>query len=299
MREVPMSEQSFLTSGEAAELLGVSGSRIRELISKGRLQATPVGRMLLIDRADAIAISKAPKIAAGRPSHQLKRPSRRLIYRQLRKCFIACNLWHDGSVVGCKQAIRAIRKASKAQNTATLFGRRIAQIATYIEEGKVYRAIEILRTLGIDCFHCNSSLLIDIKIKIEELIFCFKSDPFSSPLLEYMATSLRVSVGNLNDLLGVFRSSEWPLRANQLSRETVENLHCLSQRCGFLPVKSMLPYERALEAFNQAGIERHRSWMSAHHRHDTTRRLLGAALGCSPRPLAGLSTGASGCCVKS
>lgn len=39
--------------------------------------------------------------------------------------------------------------------------------------------------------------------------------------------------------------------------------------------------------------------MSDYHRHDTTKRLLGAALGCSPRPLAGLSTGASGFCVRS
>ena len=80
-------ERTFITSGEAAELLGVSGSRVRELISKGRLQATPVGRMLLIDRADAVAISKAPKIAAGRPSHQLRRPSMRAAYRSLRQCF--------------------------------------------------------------------------------------------------------------------------------------------------------------------------------------------------------------------
>ena len=257
-----MIEQSFLSSGEAAELLGVSGSRIRDLISNGRLKATPVGRMLLIDRADAIALSKLPKIAAGRPSHQLRRPSMRAAYRSLRQCFTACNVWLHAETdrerqAGERGANKAIRHGIIVTGKTNPLWKDIEAISANVKNGEPNAAIAKMESLHIDYLHRKSRILVDIKINIQQVLWRFESDPSDSPAMRGMATGLRQAVGRLQDLVGAIGAEADPTIPGQLSRETVEQLLCLSQRCGFLPVKSMLPYERALEAFNQAGIERH------------------------------------------
>jgi hypothetical protein len=63
-----------------------------------------------------------------------------------------------------------------------------------------------------------------------------------------------MAAGQLQDLVGVIGAEAEPSIPGQLSRETVETLLHLSRQCGFLPVKSALPYERALAAFDAAGI---------------------------------------------
>ena len=252
-------ERTFITSGEAAELLGVSGSRVRELISKGRLQATPVGRMLLIDRADAVAISKAPKIAAGRPSHQLRRPSMRAAYRSLRQCFTACNAWLHGETArerldGEREARKAMQHGLKVAGLSNPLSKDIKAINENVKNGEPNAAIAKMESLHIDYLHRKSQILIDIKINIQQVLWRFESDPSDSPAMRGMATGLRMLVGRLQDLVGAIGAEADPSIPGQLSRETVEQLLCLSRQCGFLPVKSALPYERALAAFDAAGI---------------------------------------------
>lgn len=252
-------ERTFITSGEAAELLGVSGSRIRELISKGRLQATPVGRMLLIDRADAIAISKAPKIAAGRPSHQLRRPSMRAGYRSLRQCFTACNLWLHGEtaherLAGERGARKAMQHGLKVAGLNNPLSEDIKAINENVKNGEPNAAIAKMENLNIDYLHRKSKVLMNIRTEIEQVLFRFECDPTDSPFIRGLATSLRRSAGRLQDLVGAIGAEADPSIPGQLSRETVETLLHLSRQCGFLPVKSALPYERALAAFDAAGI---------------------------------------------
>ena len=252
-------ERTFITSGEAAELLGVSGSRVRELISKGRLQATPVGRMLLIDRADAVAISKAPKIAAGRPSHQLRRPSMRAAYRSLRQCFTACNVWLHGETArerldGERGARKAMQHGLKVAGLSNPLSEDIKAINENVKNGEPNAAIAKMESLHIDYLHRKSQILVNIKINIQQVLWRFESDPSDSPAMRGMATGLRQAVGRLQDLVGAIGAEADPTIPGQLSRETVEQLLHLSRQCGFLPVKSALPYERALAAFDAAGI---------------------------------------------
>jgi len=252
-------ERTFITSGEAAELLGVSGSRIRELISKGRLQATPVGRMLLIDRADAVAISKAPKIAAGRPSHQLRRPSMRAAYRSLRQCFTACNLWLHGETArerqeGERGANKAIRHGIIVTGETNPLWKDVKAISENVKNGEPNAAIAKMESLNIDYLHSKSWVLVKIRNNIQRVLWDFESDPSDSPTMRRNATTLRMAAGQLQDLVGVIGAEAEPSIPGQLSRETVETLLHLSRQCGFLPVKSALPYERALAAFDAAGI---------------------------------------------
>lgn len=54
----------YLTTGEAARLLGVTARRVQTLINAGRLPATKVGRDWLIARADLDAVRERKP---GRP----------------------------------------------------------------------------------------------------------------------------------------------------------------------------------------------------------------------------------------
>jgi excisionase family DNA binding protein len=47
---------NLLTTAQAAHELGVQPSRVRQLISAGRLKASRFGRDLVIDRADLKAV---------------------------------------------------------------------------------------------------------------------------------------------------------------------------------------------------------------------------------------------------
>jgi excisionase family DNA binding protein len=61
----------FVTTAEAAELLGVSPRRVRAMVAAGRLQAqTVTARMLLIARADLKLFKKRK---AGRPPGKTKK----------------------------------------------------------------------------------------------------------------------------------------------------------------------------------------------------------------------------------
>lgn len=59
----------LLTTQQAADALGISRRRVRQLIEAGTLRATLVGRDYVIDRTnlDAFAARRRP---AGRPSKQ-------------------------------------------------------------------------------------------------------------------------------------------------------------------------------------------------------------------------------------
>jgi excisionase family DNA binding protein len=62
-----MAERSDLIgTSTAAELLGVSGNRIRQLIASGQLPAQRVGRTLVIQRKDVESLAEQPP---GRPRH--------------------------------------------------------------------------------------------------------------------------------------------------------------------------------------------------------------------------------------
>jgi len=62
-----MAEPSDLIgTSKAAELLGVSQNRVRQLIASGQLPAERVGRSFVIRRADLVAFAALPP---GRPRH--------------------------------------------------------------------------------------------------------------------------------------------------------------------------------------------------------------------------------------
>jgi excisionase family DNA binding protein len=70
----------LLTTAEAAEHLGVSTARVRQLVIDGRLPATKFGRDLVIDAADLASIEKfkpgpkpKPKAAANGKAAKKKR----------------------------------------------------------------------------------------------------------------------------------------------------------------------------------------------------------------------------------
>lgn len=60
-----MSDILFTTS-QSAEFLGVTPSRIRQLILEGRLQATKVGRDYIIKQSDLEEFSTIPRTRTGR-----------------------------------------------------------------------------------------------------------------------------------------------------------------------------------------------------------------------------------------
>lgn len=58
----------MLTTTQAAELLGVNASRVRQLVIAGKLKATRIGpRMLVIDEAEIEAYRRTPPPQKGRP----------------------------------------------------------------------------------------------------------------------------------------------------------------------------------------------------------------------------------------
>lgn len=59
--------ETLLTTSQAADFLGVTPSRIRQLIIDGRLPATKVGRDQLIRKDVLEAFSEIPRQRTGRP----------------------------------------------------------------------------------------------------------------------------------------------------------------------------------------------------------------------------------------
>lgn len=66
-----MSVEGYLTVNEAAELAGISGSRIRQFIVEGRLASIKVGNLRLIKKTDLEALELKKN---GRP--KLENPSK-------------------------------------------------------------------------------------------------------------------------------------------------------------------------------------------------------------------------------
>lgn len=65
-----MDDKKLLTTQETAELLGLSDGRIRRMILDGILKAEKFGRVNMIKRADAEAVTVHGK--TGRPKKQIK-----------------------------------------------------------------------------------------------------------------------------------------------------------------------------------------------------------------------------------
>lgn len=60
--------KELYTTEEAAVFLGVSASRIRQLISEGRIKSIKIGRDHIIVGTDLLVFSKNGKKKRGRPS---------------------------------------------------------------------------------------------------------------------------------------------------------------------------------------------------------------------------------------
>jgi len=58
---------TLLTTSQAAEFLGVTPSRIRQLILENRLPAMKVGRDRLIKKNDLALFAEIPRARTGRP----------------------------------------------------------------------------------------------------------------------------------------------------------------------------------------------------------------------------------------
>ena len=62
-----MSFKSPISTAEAAEILGVTPSRVRQLIIEGRLGATKIGRDQLLDKEEVENFALKPRMRTGRP----------------------------------------------------------------------------------------------------------------------------------------------------------------------------------------------------------------------------------------
>jgi excisionase family DNA binding protein len=62
-----MSIEGYLTVNEAGDLKGVSGSRIRQFISEGRLDSIKVGNLRLVKKTDVEALEIG---RTGRPKDE-------------------------------------------------------------------------------------------------------------------------------------------------------------------------------------------------------------------------------------
>lgn len=67
------SAQEFVSTTQAAELLGVSHSRIRALIKYGRLEAQKIGRNYIVAKESVISFKRKPFY--GRKSVDQSSPS--------------------------------------------------------------------------------------------------------------------------------------------------------------------------------------------------------------------------------
>lgn len=66
-------QRAEITTAEAAVLIGVTPSRVRQFISARRLAARRFGRDWLLRRADAAAFARKPRHRTGRPKKVLAR----------------------------------------------------------------------------------------------------------------------------------------------------------------------------------------------------------------------------------
>lgn len=62
--------EDLITTAQAAEILGVSAARVRQLIGEGRLEAVKLGRDLFVKKEDVIHFAAEPRVRTGRPSNK-------------------------------------------------------------------------------------------------------------------------------------------------------------------------------------------------------------------------------------
>ena len=65
-----MHVSKYYTTEHAAELLGVTASRVRQLISEGRLKSEKYGRDHLIQDADLVEYTERGRKKRGRPTRK-------------------------------------------------------------------------------------------------------------------------------------------------------------------------------------------------------------------------------------
>ncbi len=66
-----MSLKNPISTAEAAKILGISASRVRQLIIDGRLEATKVGRDQLLEKELVENFALIPRERTGRPKNQM------------------------------------------------------------------------------------------------------------------------------------------------------------------------------------------------------------------------------------
>jgi len=66
-----MALKNPISTSEAAKILGVSASRVRQLILEGRLEATKVGRDQLLERQKVEDFALIPRERTGRPQNNM------------------------------------------------------------------------------------------------------------------------------------------------------------------------------------------------------------------------------------
>ena len=59
--------EKLISTNEAAVILGVSSSRVRQLIIEGRLESTKIGRDQLLELEKVKEFSSKPRERTGRP----------------------------------------------------------------------------------------------------------------------------------------------------------------------------------------------------------------------------------------
>lgn len=66
-----MSLKKPISTSEAAKILGISASRVRQLIIDGRLEATKVGRDQLLEKDLVEKFALIPRERTGRPKTKM------------------------------------------------------------------------------------------------------------------------------------------------------------------------------------------------------------------------------------
>ena len=66
-----MSFKNPISTAEAAKILGVTPSRVRQLIIEGRLEATKIGRDQLLDKKNVESFALQPRERTGRPKSNM------------------------------------------------------------------------------------------------------------------------------------------------------------------------------------------------------------------------------------
>jgi excisionase family DNA binding protein len=67
---VPKAEDTFLSTSQAAAILGVSRQRVVQLVYQGRLKANKVGNMYIIRKADLAEVANRKP---GRPTKKSRK----------------------------------------------------------------------------------------------------------------------------------------------------------------------------------------------------------------------------------